>query len=158
MHIFGKEGRFGIHRELGVFLFNPNSSTWQDVSDPGWYIGPRISLWIRPMLRRIHGMSASQRMGRSPEQPWRIVPDNKQRTTWKRISALDRVTSCSLNPNKSSEMYLTTETNGLWHSMNVNTGNPEFTLETSYPSDNLSVCSMIPITQVNSGSQALGQA
>ena len=30
-------------------------------------------------------------------------------------------------------MYLTTETNGLWHSMNVNAGNPEFTLETSYP-------------------------
>jgi hypothetical protein len=53
--------------------------------------------------------------------------------TWTRINSLDRVTSCAFSPVNSNEMYLTTETEGLWYSSNVNTAAPVFTPVTSYP-------------------------
>jgi hypothetical protein len=52
---------------------------------------------------------------------------------WTRISNLDRVTSCALNPLNTNELYLTTETDGLWMSTNINAGSPTFTAVTSYP-------------------------
>jgi len=49
------------------------------------------------------------------------------------INSLDRVTSCAISPINSNEMYLTTETEGLWYTSNINTPTPTFTSVTSYP-------------------------
>jgi hypothetical protein len=56
-------------------------------------------------------------------------------TSWTKLtgSTLDRVTSCTFNPNNPNEIFLTTETQGLWMSSNINAGSPTFSLVNSYP-------------------------
>ena len=53
--------------------------------------------------------------------------------SWTRVNSLDRVTSCAFNPQNSDELYLTTETDGLWRCAHVSAANPTFTLVASYP-------------------------
>ncbi|MGZ3933181.1 MAG: T9SS type A sorting domain-containing protein, partial [Bacteroidia bacterium] len=45
----------------------------------------------------------------------------------------DRVTSCTFNPNNANQIFMTSETNGLWVSNNINAATPAFSLVTSYP-------------------------
>jgi len=55
--------------------------------------------------------------------------------SWTKLtgSQFDRVTSITLNPTASAEAYLTTETQGLWVSENMNNATPSWTLVGSYP-------------------------
>jgi hypothetical protein len=53
--------------------------------------------------------------------------------SWKRISDLDRVGSCTVNPGSAAQAYVTTETSGLWSSSNINTNQPTFTRVDTYP-------------------------
>jgi hypothetical protein len=57
-------------------------------------------------------------------------------TSWTRLAnttAMDRVTSCTFNPTNPNQVYMTTETQGLWISNNMNLANPTFTQVQSYP-------------------------
>ena len=53
--------------------------------------------------------------------------------SWARLNSLDRVTSCAINPLNANELYLTTETQGLWGSTNITAGSPSFFQVASYP-------------------------
>jgi hypothetical protein len=53
--------------------------------------------------------------------------------SWTKINSLDRVGSCAINPAHANEMYLTTETNGLWYTANLSAAQPTFTAVASYP-------------------------
>ncbi|MDB5283879.1 MAG: BNR/Asp-box repeat protein, partial [Bacteroidota bacterium] len=53
--------------------------------------------------------------------------------SWSQISTLYRVNSCTINPSNPDEMYVTTETDGLWYSGNINSANPSFSLVDAYP-------------------------
>lgn len=55
--------------------------------------------------------------------------------TWQKLTGnlLDRVTSCTFNPEEPNELYLTTEGQGLWVSKNINAATPAFSLVGSYP-------------------------
>ena len=52
--------------------------------------------------------------------------------SWMRLNSLDRVESCTFNPLNSNELYLTTETDGMWFSTNINTATPTFTQIAAY--------------------------
>src|SRR5207248_10926283 len=53
--------------------------------------------------------------------------------SWTRVtSGLDRVESITFNPMTPSESYLTTETQGLWYSSNMQAATPTFTQVASY--------------------------
>ena len=57
-------------------------------------------------------------------------------TSWTKLTSttyIDRATSCTFNPNNANQIYLTSETNGLWTSNNINSATPTFTLVQSYP-------------------------
>jgi hypothetical protein len=57
-------------------------------------------------------------------------------TSWTKLTnaaTIDRVTSCTFNPNDPNQIYLTTETNGLWISSTINAATPSFSLVPSYP-------------------------
>jgi hypothetical protein len=49
------------------------------------------------------------------------------------LNSLDRVTSCAINPLNANELYLTTETQGLWGSTNIASASPSFFQASSYP-------------------------
>jgi len=52
---------------------------------------------------------------------------------WTRINALDRVTSITFSPADANVAFLTTETDGLWHTANLHAATPAFAPVTSYP-------------------------
>ena len=56
-------------------------------------------------------------------------------TSWTKLTAsqFDRVTSITFSPTNQNEIYLTTETQGLWNSTNINSVTPTFSLVNSYP-------------------------
>jgi hypothetical protein len=54
--------------------------------------------------------------------------------TWTRVtSGLDRVESITFNPAVPTEAFLTTETQGLWYSSNMQAATPTFTQVANYP-------------------------
>ena len=52
---------------------------------------------------------------------------------WSQISNLDRVSSVTVNPNNSTEAFLTTETQGLWYTADIHATVPSWTQVASYP-------------------------
>jgi hypothetical protein len=54
--------------------------------------------------------------------------------TWTRVTSdLKAVGSCTINPVDADELYLTTEDQGLWHSMNRRAPSPVFAQLSGYP-------------------------
>ncbi len=118
----------------GVFVSTNGGTTWTDRSaanmhwwmmditiDPGdskqntWY-GSVFSGW---------GGTANNRGG--------LYKTTNRGVTWTQVWASDRVGSCSIDPKNPKIMYITTETQGLWASVNANAATPTFTQVTSYP-------------------------
>ena len=52
---------------------------------------------------------------------------------WTKINSLDRVTSITFSPTNANDAFLTTETDGLWHTSNIHAASPVFTLVANYP-------------------------
>lgn len=52
---------------------------------------------------------------------------------WTQISMSYRVNSCTINPSNHSELYFTTETDGLWYTDNIKAANPVFSRVDAYP-------------------------
>ncbi len=121
----------------GVFVLNSGSTTWIDrtgtymhywtkdlVVDPfdttqnTWYVGV-YSGWGGPYATNnlAGGLYETQNRG----------------GTWSLLTGIYRVGSCAVNPNNSNELYLTTETNGLWYTSNLRSGTPTFSVVTGYP-------------------------
>lgn len=120
----------------GAFLYDPATNTWSDRSDAQmqywtkdlvldpqdatqstWYAGV-FSGW---------GGGANDKGGlyRSPDRGlhWTKLTDDQ----------FDRVTSLTFNPQNPKQAYLTTETQGLWISNNMDAATPNWTLLTAYP-------------------------
>jgi hypothetical protein len=89
-----------------------------DANDPTqntWYVGV-FSGW-----------------GGAPNGKGGLYRTTNRGVSWTRLNSLDRVTSCAINPLNANELYLTTETEGLWGSTNINSGSPSFFQVASYP-------------------------
>jgi photosystem II stability/assembly factor-like uncharacterized protein len=118
----------------GVFLYSPATGTWADrsatqmqywtkdvVVDPNdptqntWYAGV-YSGW-GGSANGLGGLYKTTNRGQS----WTLL-----------TSGLD-VESISFNPAKPSEAYMTTETQGLWYSANMQNATPTFSQVGSYP-------------------------
>ncbi|MBS1538579.1 MAG: exo-alpha-sialidase [Bacteroidetes bacterium] len=119
----------------GCFLYNPTSNSWTDVSHNGMKYwtkdividpnDPTQNTWLVSVFGA-WGVPAAVGVGG-------LYRTNNRGQTWTRIWNSDRVTSCTFNPAKSSELYVTTEVEGLWYSDNANLAAPTFALVDSYP-------------------------
>ena len=126
----------GFTPSSGCFLYDPGTNSWSNRSDPGmlywtkdivvdpndaqqntWYVGV-FSGWGGPSSG-LGGLYKTTNRGSS----------------WTKLtgSTLDRVTSCTFNPANANQIYLTTETQGLWISSNINSVTPAFSLISNYP-------------------------
>jgi hypothetical protein len=120
----------------GVYIYDPALNSWSDMSDPGmhywtkdiivdpgdaeqntWYVGV-FSGWGGP-LNGLGGLYKTITRG----------------TNWTKITGnqFDRVTSLTFNPQNLNQAYLTTETQGLWVSQNMQATVPTWDLVDSYP-------------------------
>jgi len=118
----------------GVFLSSDGGATWLDRSDTG------MRYWTKDIL--IDPNDATQSTwyvcvysgwGGPPNGLGGLYRTTNRGQSWTKINSLDRVGSVSINPLNPNEMYLTTETNGLWYSNNISAAQPTFSAVTSYP-------------------------
>jgi hypothetical protein len=120
----------------GVFLYDPVANTWSDKSDAGMYY------WTKDII--IDPTDATQNTwyvavysgwGGAPNGLGGLYKTTNRGTSWTKLtgSQFDRVTSITFNPQNTNQAYLTTETQGLWMSSNMNVAAPTWTLVNSYP-------------------------
>lgn len=120
----------------GVFVFNPTSNTWADVSDAGMYY------WTKDIV--IDPNDATQNTwyacvysgwGGAPNGLGGLYKTINRGASWTKLTGttIDRVTSITFNPTNPNQIYLTSETQGLWISNNINSTTPIFSNVSSYP-------------------------
>lgn len=130
----GRRANDAFTASSGVFISTNEGQSWEDRSDPGmrywtkdlvidphdptqntWYVGV-FSGWGGPS-NDLGGLYRSRNRGLS----------------WTRILTLHRVTSCTLHPTHPDEMYVTTETEGLWYTDSADEDQPVFEQIQNYP-------------------------
>ena len=120
----------------GVFVFNPINGAWTDVSDAGMYY------WTKDIV--IDPNDATQNTwytcvfsgwGGAPNGLGGLYKTTNRGTSWTKLTSttIDRVTSITFNPTNPNQIYLTSETQGLWISNNINATTPVFSNVSSYP-------------------------
>ncbi len=118
----------------GVFVSTDDGSTWIDRSDPG------MLYWTRDLVLDPHDPKQDtwyacvfSGWGGAPNGLGGLYRTTDRGKSWKRISDLDRVSSCAVDPNNPGELYLTTEDQGMWFTKNVTAEHPVFKQVTGYP-------------------------
>ncbi len=119
----------------GCFIYDPVANSWTDVSDPG------MDYWTKDIV--VDPNDAAQNTwyagvfsgwGGAPNGLGGLYKTINRGASWTKLtgSTLDRVTSCTFTPGNANQIYLTTETQGLWMSSNINSVTPIFSNVSNY--------------------------
>jgi len=120
----------------GVYLYDPASTNWSDLS------APEMQYWTKDIIldpsdavQNTWYVGVFSGWGGAANGKGGLYKTNDRGATWKKLTApdFDRVTSISFDPTNSKQAYLTTETQGLWMSENMDATTPTWTLVKSYP-------------------------
>jgi hypothetical protein len=120
----------------GVFLYNPVSDSWSDKSDPGMHYWTKdIILDPTDAAQNTWYTAVFSGWGGAPNGLGGLYKTTDRGSSWVKLtgSQFDRVTSLTYNPQNTNQAYLTTETQGLWISNNMNAATPAWALVDSYP-------------------------
>ncbi|MBL7930452.1 MAG: T9SS type A sorting domain-containing protein, partial [Bacteroidia bacterium] len=134
----GRRNSSGVFQaSSGVFIYDPSTNNWSDVSHIGMYYWTKdIVIDPNDPTQNTWYVGVFSGWGGAPNGLGGLYKTTNRGTSWTKLtsaSTIDRVTSCSFNPNDPDEIYMTTEANGLWISSNINATNPIFSQVTSYP-------------------------
>jgi photosystem II stability/assembly factor-like uncharacterized protein len=118
----------------GVFVSLTGGASWEDRSHPGMHY------WTKDVVIDPHDPSQNtwyvgvfSGWGGPSNDLGGLYKTTQRGATWTRILTLHRVTSCTLHPDNPNEMYVTSETEGLWYTDNLNDPTPSFRRIDSYP-------------------------
>ncbi len=118
----------------GVFISTNGGMTWLDRSDPAMHY------WTKDITIDPHDGSQNtwyagvfSGWGGAPNGKGGLYKTSNRGITWSRIHTADRVTSCTFHPTDPSEMYFTTEQNGLYVTHTAQSASPAFTQVAKYP-------------------------
>lgn len=132
----GRRTNAGFQASSGVFVYNPLTNSWTDVSHPGMYY------WTKDVV--IDPNDATQNTwyvcvfsgwGGAPNGLGGLYKTTNRGVSWTKITGtlIDRVSSITFNPTNANQIYVTTEGQGLWMCSNINAANPVFSVVDSYP-------------------------
>ncbi len=132
----GRRTGSGFTASSGVFIYDPVGNSWTDVSHSG------MNYWTKDIV--IDPSDPSQNTwyvcvfsgwGGAPNGLGGLYKTINRGANWTKLtgSQFDRATSITFNPQNYNEAYLTTETQGLWISSNMNTLTPTWSLVNAYP-------------------------
>lgn len=120
----------------GVFVYDPGANSWTDVSDPDMHYWTK-DIVIDPNDTNQNTWYASvfSGWGGPPNDKGGLFKTTNRGSSWTKLTGntFHRVTSCTFNPNDPNELFLTTETQGLWTCGNINDATPTFSQVNSYP-------------------------
>lgn len=118
----------------GVFMYDPVGNSWTDVSDPGMHYWTKdVVVDPNDPLQNTWYAGVFSGWGGVANGLGGLYKTTNRGLSWTRISTIDRVTSITFNPSNANEIYMTTETDGLWKSSNINAATPSFSLVNNYP-------------------------
>jgi len=120
----------------GVFIYDPVLNSWSDVSNPGMiYWTKDIIIDPRDATQNTWYVGVFSGWGGPPNDLGGLYKSINRGVNWTKLSGnqFDRVTSITFNPENLNQAYLTTETQGLWVSQNMENTNPTWDLVDSYP-------------------------
>ncbi len=120
----------------GVFVYDPTGNTWSDVSDAGMHYWTKdIVIDPNDAQQNTWYVGVFSGWGGAPNGLGGLYKTTNRGTSWKRITdpaMIDRVTSCTFNPSNPNQLFMTTETQGLWMCSNANAVTPVFTGVSAY--------------------------
>ena len=118
----------------GIFTYNVGSMTWTDKSDNRMYYWTKdVVIDSNDVTQNTWYVGVFSGWGGPPNGLGGLYKSTDRGTTWTKISAQDRVTSCTFNPTNADQVFVTTEFEGLWMSNDINSATPAFQLVNSYP-------------------------
>lgn len=120
----------------GVFLYDPATNSWEDRSHPDMHYWTK-DLVIDPSdsTQSTWYAGVFSGWGGPPNGKGGLFRSTDRGLHWEKLtgSQFDRVTSLSFNPLDTKQAYLTTETQGLWRSDQINAAIPDWNLVEEYP-------------------------
>ena len=131
----GRRAAGAFTASSGVYMYNPTSGAWTDLSDPGMHY------WTKDIV--IDPTDATQNTwlacvfsgwGGAPNGLGGLYRTTNRGTNWTKLTGaqFDRVTSVTFNPQDNEQLFLTTETQGLWVNPAFHAPNPMWSLVDSY--------------------------
>jgi hypothetical protein len=131
----GRRATSGFTASSGVFIYDPGTSSWSDVSDSGMqYWTKDIVLDPNDITEKTWFVSVFSGWGGPANGLGGLYKTTNRGQSWVKLtgSQFDRVTSINFDPQNTNEAYLTTETQGLWISKNAHEAAPTWALVESY--------------------------
>ena len=130
----GQRTNSGFTNSSGLFLWNPASSAWSDLSDPGMHYWTKdVVLDSSDAAQNTWLVGVFSGWGGAPNDLGGLYRSTDRGAHWSRIFAQDSVTSVTLHPLDPDQAYVTTENQSLWYTSQIHTASPVFTQVTGYP-------------------------
>jgi len=132
----GRRTTSGFTASSGVFLYDPATSAWTDLSHAGMkYWTNDIVIDPADVTQNTWYVCVFSGWGGAPNGLGGLYKTVDRGKNWTKLtgSQFDRVSSITFNPLVTNQAFLTTETQGLWMSSNMNATTPTWTLVESYP-------------------------
>jgi photosystem II stability/assembly factor-like uncharacterized protein len=118
----------------GVFISSDGGQTWLDRSAAG------MKYWTWDVTVDPHDATQStwytgvfSGWGGAPNNLGGLYKTTDRGQTWSRVLTLSGVTSATFNPADPNELFVASETDGLWYSNNIQSAAPTFSQVASYP-------------------------
>jgi photosystem II stability/assembly factor-like uncharacterized protein len=120
----------------GVFIYDPVGNSWADISHAD------MQYWTKDIIidpsdptQNTWYVCVFSGWGGAPNGRGGLFRTANRGGSWTKLTGtqFDRVTSITFNPAQLTQAYLTTETQGLWLSNNMNATTPTWSLVTAYP-------------------------
>jgi len=118
----------------GVYVSINGGTSWQDVSAAGMHY------WTKDLVIDPHDLTQDtwyvavhSGWGGPANDLGGLYKTTNRGTTWVRVFDSFRVESATIHPQNPNEIYVTTESDGLWYSNNLNTSSPTFSVVDDYP-------------------------
>lgn len=119
----------------GVFVLSPGSSSWTDVSATAMHYwvkdlvvdpsDPKQDTWYVGVFQAWGVSAAADSSG--------LYRTTNRGQAWQRLWSDHNVESVTIDPNNPATMFVTTESDGLWRTSNLNTSTPAFVADLDYP-------------------------
>jgi photosystem II stability/assembly factor-like uncharacterized protein len=118
----------------GVFISSNGGGSWTDRSDAGMHYWTKdLVVDSRDSTQSTWYVGVFSGWGGAPNGLGGLYKTADRGVHWSRILTLDRVESCTISPSSASEMYVTTEAEGLWMTSNLTALSPTFSPVAGYP-------------------------
>jgi len=125
----------------GVFVSTDGGTSWSDRS------APQMLYWTKDLVVDPHDQTQNtwyagvwSGWGGEPNELGGLYRTTDRGLSWSLLLDLpskadntNRVTSCTVSPTDPDEMYVTTETDGLWYTKNLTASTPTFAQVQGYP-------------------------